>query len=843
MIKPLLSIIVLTLSFATHAEVLRVMTPNALLKFLKIENTVSAVRTNTTYNSDSMAITVSYMIPNIYVTPDTTLYPDTYFWNLDGCGISTTPATPSFPHKTDLFVLPGDATNITLRIDNEQYTTFNTYTPTPARCLLPPGGSEFHTIENVPAISDITKTHPPVYIDAITRHRDKIIVYVSFQPCSYHKKLNNTRICHSLTYSILFESDQLHTDSDTSTHSFPSGLDFTMDCKPNVVLCPENYLILTYEKYSDALLPFIKWKKSCGSEVNVVFGDNWASSADIIEDRNLKRAAIKKAIKDAYDSDKDLMYIVFAGSSNELPGEISQYWTKSIGSPSLYANPQTDYYYQCVDGMDDLEPDLISGRFMASTPEDMRTIVNKIIKYEKTPTQEASFYDHVLHLAYFQDGPNYDNKIKIDGIEDMSCVHTSEYLRESAIMNGKNVTRIYTCSPNTGINPTYMKSAVLGPNQLLPEEVRIGYNWYSSPEMITSNLNSGRLYTFYGGHGDWNGWTDPTYKIPFENLANSTYLPVIFSGACDTGRFSDGAFAPRMLTAQDGGAVAVIAAERSHYDPIEFRMFRGMFNEFWPRDYETNIQWQSIKPGGGLSGNVTQSTPFSSYSRKESDVERITLGKSLSKGHWFSTVFTSAHADTNNMICREVYHLFGDPGMIFHTDNPQIMHDVQFEIKTTPPIYKYFVLTLDEPALIGYYNETSGLIGRYYGSCMGRLSSTNSIYHITIQRHNHVPFTILYRNGFIFTSAPLANSDQKSEMSILQSEPGLVKIAYHIPEEMISDHLIEIRDFNNTLIASERCNDPAGEITLRSPKITQGYYVVSLSANGQEPLHIKTIIH
>lgn len=121
MIKPLLSIIVLTLSFATHAEVLRVMTPNALLKFLKIENTVSAVRTDTTYKSNSMAITVSYMIPNIYVTPDTTLYPGTYFWNLDGCGISTTPATPSFPHKTDLFVLPGDATNISVRMDRNPY--------------------------------------------------------------------------------------------------------------------------------------------------------------------------------------------------------------------------------------------------------------------------------------------------------------------------------------------------------------------------------------------------------------------------------------------------------------------------------------------------------------------------------------------------------------------------------------------------------------------------------------------------------------------------------------------------------------------------------------------------
>lgn len=829
------------------SEILSVLSTKSPLSTPSIQGKVEAVCTQLKYDKDSMAIKVSYVIPNIYVEQDTVLYPGTYFWHLDGCGVATTPGTPSYPQRMEAFVLPGDATNITLRIDVNKRKTFRSYTPTPARCLLSSNGLEEHTPENVPPIpsTSILTNGAPVQIDAITHYRDKTIVYVSFKPCFYWSRLKTTSIFEEMSYTLAFESESLSsgkTSDGNSSGGFDSRLDFSWDCTPDYVLVPEDYLILTYKKYERSLKQFIEWKKRCGSEVHVIYGDNWPSSSDYTENRTLRRASIKQAIQDCYNADKDLKYVIFAGDKDELPGEIAQYWIKGQTDISPYANPQTDFYYQCVDDSDDLEPDLISGRFLASTPEAMQIIVNKIVNYEKKTPQDIPFYNNTLHLAYFQDRPDSGVGRRSDGVEDMSCVHTSEYLRESAIQNGKNVTRIYTRDPTSNVMPKYMKSAVLESNQLLPQELRDGYDWSSSPQMISEKLNAGMLYAFYAGHGYFDGWSSPTYKVPFENLRDSLNLPVVFSGACDTGRFSEKGFAASLLTYKEGGAVAVIAAEQTHVDPVHLRMFRGLFNEFWPREYESNIKKNTLDPGG-ISDIITQSHNISSLLRAESDIERLTIGKALHKGFRFLSVFSNRLSDKNDMMCKEVFHIFGDPGMVFHTQNPIVMNDVHFEIKTTQAFTKYFVLTLEKPALIGFYNETTGVIERYYGSCVAGLSSTKDIYHLTVQRYNEVPFTITYRKGFISTSAPLASASSNGDIKLMHSEPGMIRLMYNTSKEVITPNtVIELRDLNNELIISDICMENKGEVTLSSPKIHQGYYVVSLLEEGEVSVYKKVLI-
>ena len=504
--KSLLLLLLTAISFLfVEGEKLRVLStrlPQSQSHF----NSIAAPLRNVTSIKDSAIIKVSYTIPNIMVAPDTVLYPGTYYWSLEGCGVSVEPSTPSYPVKTEVYSLPGDASDIRLQIEDSVWHKFNSHVPTPARKPLPQDGSEYYSYENVPPISadGSSAAKLPVRISGITKYRDRTLVYVTFEPCKYDSKDMSTAVIEKLAYNLTFAS-QVFKVLEIYDSNFP-----------------ENYLIVTFSKYVDALQPFVDWKKQCGCKVHVIQGDNWPTATDYFENLNLRRQSIKSAIKNVYDSDKDLLYVIFAGDRNELPGAYAKYWAASQRKGTLEATLQranTDYYYMCMDGEDDEEPDLISGRFLASTPEEMAVIVNKIVNYEKNPVTDEDFYDNVLHLAYFDDHEvTLSNGVIIpsDGKEDIYAVHTSEYLRESAIMNGKNVKRIYTKTPIDNPRAQFMASAIAAENKCkipLPAELLSdSFQWYSNRSMITNEINNGKLYVLYCGHGDFEGWADPEYK-------------------------------------------------------------------------------------------------------------------------------------------------------------------------------------------------------------------------------------------------------------------------------------------------------------------------------------------
>lgn len=83
-------------------------------------------------------------------------------------------------------------------------------------------------------------------------------------------------------------------------------------------------------------------------------------------------------------------------------------------------------------------------------------------------------------------------------------------------------------------------------------------------------------------------------------------------------------------------------------------------------------------------------------------------------------------------------------------------------------------------------------------------------------------------------------------LAIVRSAPGEVEISYSLAtQELMSqtDAEIEVRDFNNNLVATEKCNEPQGSMKIYSNGIKQGYYVVSLHESGCEPVYSKLIIN
>lgn len=131
-----------------------------------------------------------------------------------------------------------------------------------------------------------------------------------------------------------------------------------------------------------------------------------------------------------------MYYLLIVGDNADVPGQ----------SSSLKNTHVTDFYYSCMDGDNDLTPDLQFGRLPVATASEANIVVDKIINYEKNPVSDASFYKTGVNCAYFQDD-NYD------GYADRRFAQTSEEVRNALLTEGINVKRIYTTK--SGVTPLY----------------------------------------------------------------------------------------------------------------------------------------------------------------------------------------------------------------------------------------------------------------------------------------------------------------------------------------------------------------------------------------------------
>ena len=134
---------------------------------------------------------------------------------------------------------------------------------------------------------------------------------------------------------------------------------------------------------------------------------------------------------------------------------------------------------------------------------------------------------------------------------------------------------------------------------------------------------------------------------------------------------------------------------------------------------------------------------------------------------------------------------------------------------------------------------------RLYGKSLGVWQMIPSAsYSFTIQRYNHIPFIIKVSDDGVWTSAPLAVDEIfTGRLSVLRSEPGNVQVSYSLAgTEVLSEAKVEIRDFNNNLMATERCEEPEGVVNLYSDEIRRGCYVVSLREGGCQPDYTKVVI-
>lgn len=456
---------------------------------------------------------------------DDPLYKGSIMWKVAGFGEEDTPQKPALPYRLDSFTVP-DGYSVNVKVVDSLFVELP-YTLSPARPPLTDSGNVSYTKDNVPTISAYKGFLPNriANMDNMGVYRGKGVVDVMVSPIQYSYEQNTIRAYKSISYKVTFAKSNTKTYAKVSMQNLDVTDAFLHNTTINGFQQPvtiadtkatnakKGYLIISTSKFKTSVEKLASWKRLLGFDVRIVLNDSWTSSS------------VKEEVKKQYNSNSNLYYLLIVGDNADVPGQ----------SSSLMNTHVTDFYYSCMDGDNDLTPDLLFGRLPVATASEANVVVDKIINYEKNPVSDASFYKTGINCAYFQDNDN-------NSYADRRFAQTSEEVRNALLSEGINVKRIYTT--DNSVTPLYWNRGIYSFGESIPDELKKpGFPWKGNASDINSAINNGAFYVLHRDHGNVKFWGDPYYTISnINSLSNGAKLPVVFSMNCLTGKFNEDCF-------------------------------------------------------------------------------------------------------------------------------------------------------------------------------------------------------------------------------------------------------------------------------------------------------------
>ncbi|MDX1300781.1 C25 family cysteine peptidase [Photobacterium sp.] len=449
---------------------------------------------------------------------------------------------------------------------------------------------------------------PLVTVIETIRVRGKSYAVISYRPIEFNPIEKTVRFAQKVRFHVNYvlpensqqkakRKDALDFDAPTdsiidirSETTKDSGKDF-IPAQPetNSTITPSqaaDYLIITADRFRNAIEPLAAWKRKKGYNVYVA----------PITETGSTQAQIKEYIANAYKKGTMTSYVLFVGDHEDVPAwEIVGH-----GYHGTDHKWHTDFEYTLVDGSDKY-PDLVIGRLPGDTEDQITNMVNRTLNYEKTPF-DSDRYSHALLAGQYQDSNN-NRKADRMFMEDLHRV--ADFLGPDYNFFG---------SPGDLFNKGYQIHTALQWDADLTKELQYGGWDYGSARItppltvpqewknqgngnkvqIATAINQGVGLVMHRDHGyaDGSGWADPQYTASEVNeLVNGNMSPVVFSLNCATGWF-DGkdSFAESWMRNPNGGAVGFTGAVRVSYSGYNDLMHAAIMDSFWD-DYDGN--WSS----------------------------------------------------------------------------------------------------------------------------------------------------------------------------------------------------------------------------------------------------------
>lgn len=584
-------------------------------------------------------------------------------WRIEGFGLRDAPGGYATPFRVDAFAVPEGCTAVVETVDS----AFVDYDCrlAPARRIPEKGTAAEGVVKEGGQNASQGGFYPRKVAVAAWRgsvYRGREICNVVVNPVQYDAAANKARAYSKITYKVRFvpkagaramagapatkpvilPADNMLGNITMNGASAKAG---DMAVKATGVAAGDDtrdYLIISVDKYAEAVDRFAEWKELLGFRVHKVLKGSWNSDA------------VKAEVEKAYAENPALYYLLIVGDHDDVPGQYMEHHADD-GDFSVH---YTDLYYGCMDGEGDETPDIYRGRLSVSSPEEAATVVDKIIGYEKRPPTDAGFYERGVNCADYLDN---DNGVA-DDYEDRRYVQTAEEIRAYMLGQGKDVERVY--STNYEITPKYWNRNYFSFGEPIPEDMlKPAFAWDGNEGDIRRAINSGVFYVLHRDHGLVDCWENPYFSVKHvDMLQNGDLLPVVFCVNCDNGAFQADCLAERFLRKQGGGAVAVIAASDISYSGYNDALACGLFDAIWPEP--------GLRPKFPGVNSLGGETPAPTYE----------LGQILDQAQVrVSETFGSpdplvSSNEKNDSFCRivtkEIYHCFGDPSLQIRTEMP-----------------------------------------------------------------------------------------------------------------------------------------------------------------------------
>jgi hypothetical protein len=465
---------------------------------------------------------------------------------MEGTGWTVEPGKAELPAFSRLVAVPGGAA-VEVSIQDSTYSILKGIRLWPSLETEAKKTTESRpTLENSLSLQDVFYPEGVVETGPAIQLRDQRMVPLTLYPALYNPYREELKVLHSITVTLTHaagpSSGRGFGQTEIKSEAFEK-LYRSMVADGAPVLSWQDvrrggYLIITPDQYVEALEPLAEWKRQKGHRTEVVPLSQIGPHPD--------NTQIREYILDYYThSDVPLEYVILAGDADDVP---TFFYYDEMEEPYSPLGPwdAADHPYSLLEGGDYFS-DVFVGRLSVSSINEMHTVVNKIVSYERDPYMgQTSWYKKALMVC------NYG------GIA--SARTTKLWIRDKLLENGY-----------TDVDTSFTFDMLA-----------------CDAGFISSAIHSGVSLINYRGELDWGGWTSPDDYDNIDALNNGFMLPVVTDMVCRATAFYFDCPAEAWLRAGSvttpRGAVAVVGPTaintRGYFNNVmDAGFYAGLFDD------------------------------------------------------------------------------------------------------------------------------------------------------------------------------------------------------------------------------------------------------------------------
>ncbi len=409
---------------------------------------------------------------------------------------ATSPGHPAVPYIAKVLAIPDQAVASVEVLETGKIHTFNNFNLPPARESWIEGSTETLYIEN-PTIYGSDKSYPGSFaqMDEPSVFRDFRISRLSVFPVRYNPVKKELELVSSITVKINYNAGEVINPKTSAKRpiapsfgklynsfifNYKSVLEKSYGGKEDG---HELMLCIMPDDFYNSFLTYAEWKRQSGIDIHITkFSDIGANSNNEV--------IIKNHIEDAYlNWEVPPTHVLIIGDDGTFP--------KKMITLDGWTFPSDNYFVE-LEG-NDYFPELMIGRFTNQGDYRMQVMINKYMKYEKTP--------YVAETDWFKKGTCASNNAYT------SQVTTKEFAAERMLVDGGFIS-VDEMMSNWGC--TYDLQDIMG------------------------TVNDGRSYLNYRGEGWYSGWSANCYSFDTDDvydLTNGEKLTFLTSIGCGVANF------------------------------------------------------------------------------------------------------------------------------------------------------------------------------------------------------------------------------------------------------------------------------------------------------------------